>query len=148
MPVPFQRKSSRAILLNSTGCVLLIRFAVPRNGETFVFWATPGGSVEGGETELDAARREVREELDVDVTLIGPVHTSASRFTHNNILVDNVDVFFVGRLDRAVPQLRGATEDERAAMQMVRWWSFAEIDQTSETIFPPDLSAVIRRFIV
>jgi 8-oxo-dGTP pyrophosphatase MutT (NUDIX family) len=145
MAVPVQRRSSRAILLDPAGRVLLIRFAVTRDGRTFVFWATPGGSVEAGETDLDAARREIKEELAVNVALTGPVHTSVNRFSHENVPVENTDVFFVGRLDQADPQLHTVTDDERAAMQVVKWWSCDEVDQATETIFPPDLSAVIRR---
>jgi 8-oxo-dGTP diphosphatase len=145
MTAPVKRRSSRAILLDSAGRVLLIRFAVARDGGTFVFWATPGGSVKADETDLDAARREIKEELAVNATLTGPVHTSVNRFSHKNVLVDNTDVFFVGRLDQANPQLHAVSDDERAAMQAVRWWTRDEIDQATETIFPPDLSAVIRR---
>jgi ADP-ribose pyrophosphatase YjhB (NUDIX family) len=145
MTVPVQRRSSRAILLDPVGRVLLIRFAVTRDGRAFVFWATPGGSVEADETDLDAARREIKEELAVNVALTGPVHTSVNRFSHKNVPVENTDVFFVGRLDQADPQLHTVTDDERAAMQAVRWWSRDEVDQATETIFPPDLSAVIRR---
>jgi 8-oxo-dGTP pyrophosphatase MutT (NUDIX family) len=145
MTIPTQRRSSRAILLDPTGRVLLIRFAIPRDGRTFVFWATPGGSVEAGENDLDAAQREIKEELAVDVTLTGPVHTSADRFFHKNVLVENIDVFFVGRIDQAAPQLRAFTDDERAVMQVMRWWSCDEVDQTTEKIFPTDLSAVVRR---
>jgi 8-oxo-dGTP pyrophosphatase MutT (NUDIX family) len=147
MSIAVQRRSSRVILLDRIGRMLLIRFAVPRDGGTFVFWATPGGSVEAGETDLEAARREIKEELAVDVTLEGPVHTSVSRFSHKNVPVENTDVFFVGRLDQADPELHGVTDDERSAMQMVRWWSCDEVDHATETIFPSDLSAVVRRFI-
>ncbi len=83
----------------------------------------------------------------MSVTLTGPVHTSLDRFSHKNVLVNNTDVYFVGRLDQADPQLHAVTDDERAAMQVLRWWSCDEVDQATETIFPPDLSAVIRRLI-
>lgn len=33
------------------------------------FWALPGGRLEVGETSVDGLRREMREELDVDVTV-------------------------------------------------------------------------------
>jgi NUDIX domain len=97
------------------------------------------------ETDLGAARREIKEELAVSVILNGPVHTSVSRFVHENALVDNTDVFFAGRLDQTFPQLYAASREERAAMQITRWWSCDELDQTTETTFPPDLSAVVRR---
>jgi 8-oxo-dGTP diphosphatase len=44
----------------------------------------PGGKLEPGESDLDAARREMREELDLDVTAVGrerlAVHDPGSPF--------------------------------------------------------------------
>jgi 8-oxo-dGTP pyrophosphatase MutT (NUDIX family) len=125
--------------------VLLIRYAVPRDGKTFVFWATPGGSVEVGETDLEAAQREINEELALNVTLTGPIHHSVDTFTHEGALVENADVFYLGRFDQEVPRLHAVTDEERAAMQVARWWSSEEVDNATETIFPRDLVAILRR---
>jgi ADP-ribose pyrophosphatase YjhB (NUDIX family) len=55
-----------SILIVRRGRVLLVRRAVaPARGA----WDTPGGFIEAGETAQQAARREAREELGVDVTL-------------------------------------------------------------------------------
>jgi 8-oxo-dGTP pyrophosphatase MutT (NUDIX family) len=62
----------------------------------FVFWATPGGEVEPGETGLETAKREIKEELAVNVELTGPVHTAVDRFMHNGAFVESNDIFFVG----------------------------------------------------
>ena len=49
------------MLFDEAGDVLLIRFVVPRVDGEFVFWALPGGEIEAGETEIEAAVREVSE---------------------------------------------------------------------------------------
>src|SRR6266576_1051465 len=98
---PRQRRSARAILLDHEGHVLLIRFVVQRGSQPFVFWATPGGSVEDGETDAEAARRELMEELHLDIPLTGPIHTAVDQFEHEEAWVTSTDVFFVGRCDRA-----------------------------------------------
>ena len=140
------RRSARVLLFDELGRVLLIRFAVSRDGTTFIFWATPGGGVEEGESELSTARREVYEELHVSVDLRGPVHTSGDRFEHEGILVENTDVFFVGRCSADAPRLDGLTEAERAVMKAAKWWAIEEIENSDETIFPPDLGAMVRHF--
>jgi len=147
MSASLERRTARAILLDDGGRVLLIRFAVARDGNAFVFWATPGGTVEPGETDLEAAGREIREELAIEIPLAGPVHSSVDRFTHKGVPVENTDIFFVGRLNRTAPRLHAATEDERVAMQETRWWSGEEMEGTVETIFPRDLATVVRRLI-
>jgi ADP-ribose pyrophosphatase YjhB (NUDIX family) len=56
------------VVIERDGKVLLGRRANPPfEGE----WEVPGGFVERGEHPVDAARREVREELGIDVTLTG-----------------------------------------------------------------------------
>ncbi len=108
-----QRRSARAILLDDSGRVPLIRFAVPRNGASFSFWATPGGGVENGETDLAVARREIYEELHLGVALAGPVHIGTAEFEHEGVPIKSIDVFFVGRYDGDVPGFGRLTEVER-----------------------------------
>ena len=146
MSVP--RRTARAILLDDAGCVLLIRFVAMRDRDSFAFWATPGGTVEPGETDFDAAKRELREELAVELPLSGPIHSSTDQFTHKGVPVENTDVFFVGRLDQKAPKLHATTEDERAAMKETRWWSRKELEETAETVFPKELSVLLQRLPV
>jgi 8-oxo-dGTP pyrophosphatase MutT (NUDIX family) len=140
MTVPKPRQAGRAILRDGAGRVLLIRFVLPNMG----FWATPGGGVKPGETLLDAAHRELHEELGIVVALEGPVHTAVGIFEFEGALIENTDTFFAGFYD-GTPQLTGATEMESAALQEVRWWTPAELENTAEAVFPRDLAAVLRR---
>ncbi len=58
-----------AIIVNEKNeTILLKRTSKTRNGAGF--WAKPGGGVEFGEKIEDAVRREVKEELGVDVEII------------------------------------------------------------------------------
>jgi 8-oxo-dGTP diphosphatase len=140
MTAPKPRQAGRAILRDGAGRVLLIRFVLPN----MTFWATPGGGVEPGETLLEAARRELHEELGIAVALEGPVHTAVGVFEFEGALIENTDMFFAGRYD-GTPLLSGTTETESAALQEVRWWTPAEIENTAEAVFPRDLAAVLRR---
>jgi ADP-ribose pyrophosphatase YjhB (NUDIX family) len=139
-----ERRTARVILLNAAHQVLLIRFVIERGGQQFVFWATPGGSVEKDETDLDAAHRELAEELALNIGLTGPVHTAASSFEHEGRLVDNIDVFFLGHHEQQGVSLHFKTEAERVAMKDLRWWTLAELETSSETVFPRDLARILR----
>jgi 8-oxo-dGTP pyrophosphatase MutT (NUDIX family) len=138
--VPKPRQAGRAILRDSQGRVLLIHFVLPN----MTFWATPGGGVEPGETVLQAAHRELQEELGIAVALEGPVHKAVGIFEFEGALIENTDNFFAGRWD-GVPHLIGATQTESAALTEARWWTREEVEQTREAIFPRDLAEVLQR---
>jgi len=137
---PRQRQAGRAILRDEAGRVLLIYFVLPN----MRFWATPGGGVEAGEALLQAAQRELQEELGITVALEGPVHTATSIFEFEGELIENTDHFFHGRW-RGTPHLSGVTANESAALQQARWWTLEELESTGEAFFPRDLAAVLRR---
>ena len=140
------RRSARVFLFNPAGEILLIRFVAELRGEPFVFWVTPGGEVEAGETDLAAAERELEEELGLRLRLRGPVHEeSGGTYTHLGETVRNFDVFFVGVCGRDAPRLRGVTAEEMALMREVRWWAVDELRATAERVFPERLAELVER---
>jgi 8-oxo-dGTP diphosphatase len=135
------RRSARILLFDTTGRVLLIRFVVPRAGSEFEFWLTPGGEIEPGEQPLEAAVRELEEELGLRVPVVGPDREEINVFEHQGEMRENVDYFFHARCEEGAPRLIGLTAEEILVMQEIRWWSAAEIAKSEERFFPVDLSA-------
>jgi 8-oxo-dGTP pyrophosphatase MutT (NUDIX family) len=138
------------MVFDPAGRVLLIRCSVVRrDGREFVFWLTPGGEIEPDEEPLVAARREVREELGLELDLRGPVYTEQNQFEHMGEMRDNVDFYFVARCAAEAPRMRGVTADEIAMMQELRWWTAEEVESAlarGENVFPVDLAGRMREF--
>ncbi len=132
------------LLCSERGEVLLIRFEVLRSGEPWVFWAAPGGEVEAGESPAEAAVREVREELGVEIAVEGPLRVEQNRFEHWGEMMDNTDHFFTATALHNEPRLDGLTEAERSIMKEARWWTDKELQASSETIFPVWLAEWMR----
>jgi ADP-ribose pyrophosphatase YjhB (NUDIX family) len=132
------------MLFEETGSVLLIRFVVMRPDGEFLFWALPGGEIEAGEIEIEAAARELREELGIEVKVMGPVYCDSNQFWHQGEMQDNVDFLFLAECGREEPRLVGFTADEREIMKEVRWWSAAEVEASEERIFPEGLAGRMR----
>ncbi len=63
------RQAVRAVVLDPEDRVLLVRFEFPGSGTK---WALPGGGVEADETDHQALRRELTEEVGAPDVEIGP----------------------------------------------------------------------------
>ena len=142
-----QRRTARVLVFDPAGRVLLIRCAVMRADGEFVFWLTPGGEIEAGETPIEAAVRELREELGLEVEVVGPVYSEATQFEHQGEMRDNEDFVFVARCAAEAPVMRGVTADEIAIMKEIRWWEPEEVEGSTERIFPVDLAVRVREFV-
>jgi 8-oxo-dGTP diphosphatase len=131
------------MLFDESGEILLIRFVVPREDGEFVFWALPGGEIEAGETEAEAAVRELAEELGIEVAVQGPVYRDANMFLHLGEMQDNIDFLFWASCRRVEPRLMGVTAEEIGIMKEMRWWTAKEIAGSRERIFPVELAGRI-----
>ena len=64
-----QRSGVRALVLDATDRVLLVRFEDAMGS----WWATPGGGVDAGESDAAALRRELGEEVGLHEFELGPL---------------------------------------------------------------------------
>jgi 8-oxo-dGTP diphosphatase len=138
------------MVFDPMGRVLLIRCSVVRrDGKEFVFWLTPGGEIELGEEPVAAARREVLEELGLELDVRGPVYMEQNQFEHLGEMRENTDFVFVARCASESPRMQGVTADEIALMQEIRWWTAGQVEAAlarGENVFPRDLAGRMREF--
>ncbi len=131
MPPVRLRPAARAIILDEDDRILLCRFEFPRDGRQFVVWATPGGGVEPGESLLAALRRELKEEVGLEINA-DPPHIWHHEQVRAGYPADGYDGavndYFLVRVPAFTP--RGSLSDEELAAENVtglRWWDLPEI---------------------
>lgn len=62
-------KTARAIIIDDNGLMTFYREKV-KNGKKECYYAIPGGHVEEGETPEETVKRELKEELNIDIEII------------------------------------------------------------------------------
>lgn len=85
-----KRISSRAIIIEN-GKVLTMFRRKTKNGITEEYYVVPGGGIENGETLEENVKRELSEELNVEIEIIGYLgtieyDTNIANFFHCNII--------------------------------------------------------------
>jgi 8-oxo-dGTP diphosphatase len=140
------RPSARLLLVDPLGRVLLFRFAFragPLAGR--IFWVTPGGALEPGESFEDGARRELAEETGLVIDDPGP-QIARREFVMRAPEGDEVlaeERYFLVRVEPFELTDAGWTELERQVVTEHRWWTPGEIAAAEETIFPADLTEML-----
>lgn len=140
------RRAARVVVLDEAGRALLVRGHDVDQPERS-WWFTVGGGIDPGESAVDAALREVREEAGLVLTaaqLEGPVLTRTGVFDFFAETCRQEEVFFLARVpDGHEPDDAGWTDVERDVLDEMRWLSAAELRAQPLEVFPAVLADVI-----
>jgi double-stranded uracil-DNA glycosylase len=134
-PVP--RDAVRAIVVDRDDRVLLMRFENPVTHD--VWWATPGGGLEAGESDEEALRRELLEETGLRFADPGPVvWTREHVFPWDRRLLRQSERFHLIRVEHH--EVSPTTDLASEGVYGHRWWTLPELEATRERLAPPALA--------
>lgn len=146
-PVPdtrprHRRRAMRVLLVDGDDRLLLFRDSDPGLEPAPVFWITPGGGVDPGESDVEAAVREVAEETGLAIggaDLVGPLAERVVVHGYSDVVTTQDELFWFVRCEAFEVSTAGHTEVELATMTGHRWWTRAELESTTEDVWPRDL---------
>jgi 8-oxo-dGTP pyrophosphatase MutT (NUDIX family) len=147
-PTPRWRPTARLFVLDPLNRLLLFRF---RGADGGFSWLTPGGGLHRGETVQAAAVRELAEETGYVVIEedLGPIVATRGGVWRSSggRLVFAADTYFLVRVAHSEISTDGHEELERSIITGHRWWTVAELRETTEHISPPNAADVVATLI-
>lgn len=142
------RATARVILHNANQEIFLLKTHFDPEVGLPPRWITPGGGIDQGESILEAAIRELREETGIQV---GPealgelIWQTNGRWDWSDGKNYNTyeDHFYKLEVTDFELDVSGWTEDEKRDVLEFRWWSATELFATAEFIGPPGLAEFV-----
>jgi 8-oxo-dGTP diphosphatase len=137
------REAVRALVIDADDRILLVRFEFP----TRTVWAIPGGGIDSGETDHEALRRELFEEIGLGDPNIGP------HLWNRLHIIPFISGLYDGQREKAYlvrvpagfePQPMFSWEQLNAEHVFeIRWWTLAELQSADINIAPSALPALV-----
>jgi mutator protein MutT len=128
--------AAAAFIVREDGCVLIIRRAKePAKGKL----AIPGGFIDIGETAEEALWREVREEVNLELSRIEFLCSQPNEYHYKEVTYPVCDLFFVARVE--------ANQEAKAldAVESLCWLAPAKVDP--EEIAFPSMKQALQVFL-
>jgi 8-oxo-dGTP pyrophosphatase MutT (NUDIX family) len=146
-----ERDAVRVVLIDADGQVLLFHVLTPDEAPDG-WWELPGGGIDPGETYLEAAIREIREEtgLTLDPAQVGPPtwrrdstwrSRGERRLQHEVVVLARVAAHHPAITDG------GRTPEEVEDYVAARWWGMGEIAESRVRFYPSRLPELLPLFL-
>lgn len=139
------RRAVRVVLIDPEDRLLLLWHSRPLDQD---HWAPPGGGVEPGENLLEAAARELREEVGLTGIALGrPIWTWQHRFSYFGVDTPQHETIFAYRLQRTERPRGSAANLTADGISEARWWSLPELADCLDEVWPYGLADHARRLL-
>jgi len=144
------RPTARIMLINGNNDLFLLKTHFDPEVGLPPRWLTPGGGIDAGETALEAAVRELREETGLVATqdqLGEPVLETSGRWDW----VDGInyhtytDTIFELQVENFTPDTSGFTTEELRDVLEYRWWNVQDLLDSPESLAPHELRDYLRK---
>lgn len=135
------RTTVRVLLTDDAGRTLLFEDSDPGLGDAR-WWVTPGGGIDEGENEVEAAVREVSEETGLRLdpsALLGPVARRHVVHGYTDRVIEQDEAFYLARVPHFEVDTSAHTPDEKLTLQQHRWWTMEELRSTDDWVWPNEL---------
>jgi len=139
-----ERKSARAFVINEKKQILLQKFEFPQVKGNKVLWVTPGGRVKKYESYKKALKRELLEELGVQIRIKGRA------VLVKDVLIDGKSGKFNSYERYYIVKLRtdnefssiNMSDNEKDTFQGLKWWHSKELEQI-EDFAPKEIIGIL-----
>lgn len=105
-----------------------------------IYWGTPGGGLEPGESFEQVTRRELWEETGIEIDAVGPCVWHYERVMQiDDQRLHRHERFFVVNVPTADVSVANMLAYEQQTHRAYRWWTHQELEQSGELFIPRDL---------
>jgi len=137
------RPAARLVILDPEGAVYL---QLHDDVEIGLHWAPPGGGIEAGESEVEAAVRETAEETGwTDVKVGAQLCTWRHDYTREGVPVRQTEAIYLAEGPRRDPE--GDLRESHAldGILATRWWTPGALADSKAVFWPPNLPELVAR---
>lgn len=140
-----ERQAVRVIMIDDHQRVLLFQDTDP-GFPGVSWWVTPGGGIDPGETETEAAVRELVEETGYQSRaedLIGPLAVRRAVHGYSDQILVQDETFYALRVRSFEIDISGHTEDEQLTIAGHRWWPADDLTDPDGWLWPAELAELV-----